>query len=88
VVLKVLRRPQALAIPIQAVPPGYGQTVDVITPEGQVEERPVKLGLETPAYFEVLSGLKEGEMVLLGSRSQVQAGQKVEPKVVETVAQQ
>ena len=30
VVLKVQRRPQALAIPIQAVPPGYGDTVYVV----------------------------------------------------------
>lgn len=88
VVLRVQRRPNTLAIPIQAVPPGYGQTVDVITPDGRAEERQVKLGLETPTHYEVLSGLQAGEVVLLGSRSQIQAGEKVEPKLVETPAQQ
>ena len=34
------------------------------------------------------AGLKEGDLVLIGSRSQIQAGQKVEPKVIETLAQQ
>jgi RND family efflux transporter MFP subunit len=88
VVLKVQRRPQALAIPIEAVPPGYGSVVDVVNREGRVEERPVKLGLETATQYEVTSGLSEGELVLVGSRSQIEAGQKVEPKMVETLALQ
>jgi RND family efflux transporter MFP subunit len=88
VVLKVQRRPQALTIPVQAVPPGYGAIVDVVNDKGQIEERPVKLGLETSTDYEVISGLKEGELVLVGSRSQIQAGQKVEPKLVETLALQ
>ena len=39
------------------------------------------LGLMTSTEFEVTSGLKEGEQVLLGSRSQLEVGQKVEPKL-------
>jgi RND family efflux transporter MFP subunit len=81
VMLKVQRRPQALAIPIQAVPPGYGDTVYVVNDQDQIEERPVTLGLLTPTEFEVTAGLKQGERVLIGSRSQVQPGQKVEPKL-------
>ncbi len=88
VVLKVQRRPQTLAIPIQAVPPGYGDTVYVVNDRDQIEERPVTLGLVTPNEFEVLSGLKEGEMVLVGSRSQVEVGQKVEPKLADSIVQQ
>ena len=88
IVLKVQRRPQTLAIPIQAVPPGYGDTVYVVNDRGQIEDRPVKLGLVTPTEFEVLSGLKEGEMVLVGSRSQVEIGLKVEPKLADALAQQ
>jgi len=88
VVLKVQRRPQTLAIPIQAVPPGYGDTVYVVNDRDQIEERPVKLGLLTPTEFEVISGLKEGEMVLVGSRSQVEVGLKVEPKLADSLVQQ
>jgi hypothetical protein len=35
-----------------------------------------------PGKYEVLSGLSEGDLVVVGSRSGLQAGQKVEPKVV------
>jgi RND family efflux transporter MFP subunit len=86
VVLKVQRRPQALTIPIQAVPPGYANSVYVVNDRDQIEERAVTLGLETPNEYEVTAGLKEGELVLVGSRSQVQTGQKVEPKVVASLA--
>ena len=46
------------------------------------------LGLETPTNYEVLAGLKEGDLVLIGSRSQVKPGQKVEPKLIGSLAQQ
>jgi multidrug efflux pump subunit AcrA (membrane-fusion protein) len=57
--------------------------VYVINRQNEIEERPVTLGLETPNRFEVVSGLKEGELVLMGSRSQFSAGEKVVPKVIE-----
>jgi RND family efflux transporter MFP subunit len=81
--LPVEHRERALSIPIQAVPPGQTSSVYVIDSENQIEERPVKLGLETPDRFEVISGLKEGELVLMGSRSQFSAGEKVAPKVID-----
>ncbi|HEV2390852.1 MAG TPA: efflux RND transporter periplasmic adaptor subunit [Verrucomicrobiae bacterium] len=85
VVLKVAKRAQALSIPIEAVPPGESSTVYVINDKNQVEERPVKLGIDTPTRFEVISGLKQGELVLTGSRSRVNPGQTVEPKLTETL---
>ena len=88
VVLKVQRRPQALAVPIEAVPPGQTSSVYVINDQGQIEERPVKLGLDTPTKCEVTAGLKEGELVLVGSRSQVHPGQKVEAKITGQIAKQ
>jgi hypothetical protein len=47
-----------------------------------VEERKVKLGLETPTQIEIVSGAKENEMVLVGSRTNVNPGQSVSPKLV------
>jgi multidrug efflux pump subunit AcrA (membrane-fusion protein) len=58
-------------------------SVYVINSQNEIEERPVTLGLETPNRFEVVSGLQEGELVLIGSRSQFSAGEKVAPKVIE-----
>jgi RND family efflux transporter MFP subunit len=84
--LPVEHRENALSIPIQAVPPGQTSSVYVINSQNEIESRPVKLGLETPDRFEVVSGLKEGELVLLGSRSQFNTGEKVEPKVTDVPA--
>jgi RND family efflux transporter MFP subunit len=87
VVLKVERRPAALAIPTEAVPAGLKSSVYVVNSQNQIEERPVTLGLETPSSYEVLAGLKEGDLVLIGGRSRVKPGQKVEPKLINSLAQ-
>ena len=88
VLLKVQPRLHALAIPIQAVPPGRTSSVYVVNEQHEIEETPVTLGLDTPTKYEVLSGLKEGELVLVSSRSLVHPGQKVEPKLTTSVAQE
>lgn len=88
VVLKVERRPQALAIPTEAVPTGQKSSVYVVNAKQQIEERLVTLGLETPTRYEVLAGLKEGDLVVIGSRSQIKPGQKVEAKLIGSLAQQ
>jgi RND family efflux transporter MFP subunit len=88
VVLKVQAHPHVLAIPIEAVPPGQTSSVYVINDRNQIEERPVKLGIDTPTECEVKAGLKEGELVLIGSRSQVHPGQKVEAKLIGAMARQ
>jgi RND family efflux transporter MFP subunit len=85
VVLKVEKHPQALAIPVEAVSGEKSPTVLVVNRDHQIEERAVQLGLETPEKFEVLSGLQEGDLVVVGNRAQFQAGEKVETKLL-TVA--
>jgi RND family efflux transporter MFP subunit len=87
VTLKVDRRQHALAIPIEAVPLG-GKTVFVVNDSQRIEIRPVKMGLETPSEYEVLAGLKEGELVMLGNPAQIAPGQKVEPRLTEALARQ
>jgi RND family efflux transporter MFP subunit len=86
VVLKLQRRPQALTVPVEAVTGGVHPTVFVINASQQIEERPVQLGLETPAKFEVLSGVREGERVMIGNRAQVHVGQKVTAKPIDQLA--
>jgi RND family efflux transporter MFP subunit len=83
VILKVAQRAQALAIPIEAVAGEKNPTVLVINRDGQIEERAVQLGLETPDKYEVLAGLREGDLVVVGNRAQFQAGEKVEPKLLQ-----
>src|SRR5665213_3463080 len=83
VVLKVEKRLQVLAVPTEAVSGEKAPTVYVVNHDNQIEERDVKLGLETPDKYEVLSGLQEGDLVVIGNRSGFQAGQKVEPKLIQ-----
>ena len=87
VVLKADQRPHAVAIPTEAIR-GDKMTVYVVNAENEVEQRTVTLGLETPTKFEVLSGLKEGELVLLNNFAGIKPGQKVEPKLVNLLAAQ
>lgn len=85
VALKLDQRDQVLAVPLAALARGAQPNLYIVQPDKTLEQRPVKLGLETAAKVEILSGLTDGELVFVGSRSQVKPGQKVEPKVVETL---
>ncbi len=86
VVLKVEKRPRSLAIPIQTSTSGGGTRVLVVNANHEIEERPVTLGLETSSRYEVVSGLREGDLVMMGNPAQLKLGQKVETKMVATEA--
>lgn len=74
----------ALTVPIQAVQrEESGASVLMVDREGRVQERPVKLGAEGNDQVEILSGLAEGDQVVIGSRSELRPGEKVQPKPVE-----
>jgi RND family efflux transporter MFP subunit len=81
VVLRLEERPRALAIPTEAIAAGR-TTVSMVNANHEIEERAVKLGLETPTKYEVLSGVSEGDLVIIGSAPRAKSGQKVEPKLV------
>jgi multidrug efflux pump subunit AcrA (membrane-fusion protein) len=53
-----------------------------VTSEGAIEAVPVTLGLQTSTNAEVLSGLKDGDMIVVGNRAGLRPGEKVQPKVV------
>jgi RND family efflux transporter MFP subunit len=76
--LQLDRRHGVLAVPVTAVD---GDQVTVVTRENRIEKRKVQLGLETAAKVEVRSGLKAGDLVVVGSRSGLEAGQEVRPKI-------
>jgi RND family efflux transporter MFP subunit len=81
--LSLRERKDALTIPLQAVTRnGDDATVLAVNSQSIIEERQVKLGLEDSARVEVLSGLTDGDRVVIGNRSQFHAGQKVQPKEV------
>lgn len=82
-VITLERKEHALAVPVQAISGSQAKaTVFRINAEKKIEECPVRLGIETPAKVEIVSGLKENDWVIVGNRSQLKPGQKVEPKAV------
>lgn len=82
--IRLEERKAALSIPIDAVDIAQNKTsVLTVTPAGTLERRPIVTGLETPERVEVIVGLAEGELVVIGNRSQFKAGQKVDAKPVD-----
>ena len=78
-----------LAVPLQAVDrQGDQTTVYVVPPSGKVEIRAVTLGIQTEKEAEVLSGLEDGDLVVVSERSGLKSGEDVRPKIVESVEYQ
>jgi len=88
--LNLERRQGTLAIPLSAVDTTDGAAnsghVMVVSPEQRIEVRKVTLGLEGANLVEVRSGLSEGDLVVIGSRAALQAGEQVQPKVTVIAA--
>ncbi len=65
-IITVAKREKVLAIPNQAVRREDGDRVVFIREEDRLVRRSVKTGWKDKAYTELLSGLKEGERIVLG----------------------
>lgn len=74
-----------LTVPVQVVQStGEGSgSVLVVNGSNHIERREVTLGLQTANDVEIISGLKENEIVLFGEQSQYKAGELVAPKTME-----
>jgi RND family efflux transporter MFP subunit len=86
--LTTMEHESVLAVPVEAVE-GSGDSARVFTvqPSGRVNIVPVHLGIETAKQIEVRSeDLKEGEDVVVGLRSLLKQGEKVQPKVISLAA--
>jgi RND family efflux transporter MFP subunit len=82
------QREHVLSVPVEAVD-GSGNSAHVYTvqPSGTIQIVRVGLGIETAQSIEVRSGdLKEGDSVVVGSRSGLKDGNKVQPKVINLAA--
>jgi RND family efflux transporter MFP subunit len=81
--LSLREKKNALTIPLQAVSRnGEEATVLAVNADNVVEERNVRLGGEDSTRIEVLSGLSEGERVIIGNRSEYHSGEKIQPRDV------
>jgi hypothetical protein len=57
----------------------------VVSSANKLERRPVVLGIETSTDAEVVSGLEEGDLVVVSDRSSLKEGEEVQPKMIELV---
>jgi RND family efflux transporter MFP subunit len=81
--LHVAERKDALTIPLDAVDRNGSSTrVYTVVPSGIVHIEPVTLGIETDQRVEVLSGLHEGDAVVVGRRTGLKDGQQVHVKLL------
>src|SRR5947209_1058507 len=85
--LQLENRPGVLSIPVAAADvTGAEARVFKVTGENKIDVVPVKLGLETSNRVEVLSGLKEGDAVVVGARAGLKPGDRVKPQLVSIAA--
>jgi membrane fusion protein (multidrug efflux system) len=78
------RKPDALQIPRTALLDGDGPPKVFVVQDGKAAERSVQLGLSNGAMIEVVSGLKDGEQVVVVGQAAVKPGAAV--RVVNTPA--
>jgi RND family efflux transporter MFP subunit len=83
------KKDAAIALPLQAVDQDNNKTtVDVVDSSGKIERRQIVLGIQTATDAEVLSGLQEGELVVVSDRSGLKAGQTVRTKMINLMQYQ
>lgn len=80
--LPLTQAKNVLVVPLQALSSGDKPSVFVSSKDGELEERLVETGLRTATEAEVTDGLSEGDLVVVGNRSGLIAGEKAEPKLV------
>ena len=81
VMLNVRRSGDALVVPIQAIDTSGPQPILlVVNAQSRVEKRAVQTGIATANRIEVLSGLREGEQVIVANQASFQPGELVTAK--------
>jgi RND family efflux transporter MFP subunit len=85
-VISLQQRKNVLTIPTQAVVQSDGGSyVLTIDPSGKVQKKVVALGIQGPDMVEVVSGVADGDTVILSGQTNYQAGQTVHPKMNSAV---
>jgi membrane fusion protein (multidrug efflux system) len=79
-ILQDVEPTDALAVPRAAVLADQeGDYVFVVGKDDKAEKRRVKLGQSTPAFASIVSGLTDGESVIVDGIQRVRSGQPVSP---------
>ncbi len=82
----VQEQDNALSVPVEAVSMAGKPSVLLVDGKGVVQSRPVTVGLTTSNRCEISHGVTSGDLVVVGSRAGIRAGDKVSPRIVATPA--
>jgi membrane fusion protein, multidrug efflux system len=76
-------RPRAVVVPEDALVPVQGANFIWVVAEGKATQRQVGIGVRTPGFVEITSGVDAGEQVVVGGLDLLYPGASVMPKVVD-----
>jgi membrane fusion protein (multidrug efflux system) len=76
-------RPNAVVIPEDAVLPLQGSNYVWVVTGGKATRRQVELGVRTPGFVEIKSGVKSSEQVVVGGQERLAEGAPVQMKLVD-----
>ncbi len=79
-------RPDAVVVPEDAILPLQGADYVWVIAEGLATRREVELGVRTPGFVEILSGVDVGEQVVVGGLERLIEGAPVAPIPVDRTA--
>jgi len=64
--INLQQKTNVLTVPLEALQGNNGKTIVKVLENNQPVEKEVELGLETDTEIEILSGLKQGDLVIIG----------------------
>jgi membrane fusion protein, multidrug efflux system len=76
-------RPDAVVIPEDAILPLQGANFVWVVADGKATRRQVELGVRTPGFVEVKSGVERADQVVVGGQERLAEGAPVQAKLVE-----
>jgi len=76
-------RPGAVVVPEDAIVAVQGATFVWVVKEGKADRRDVEIGVRTPGFVEIRSGVTGGEQVVVGGQERLAPGLPLMPRVVE-----
>ncbi|HUP03680.1 MAG TPA: efflux RND transporter periplasmic adaptor subunit [Bryobacteraceae bacterium] len=83
------RKEDALVAPLQAISQAGTQATAFVVGAGDIlQERKIELGMQTATDADVLSGLNEGDRVVVSDTSGLKAGAHVKPQQVQVLGDQ
>jgi membrane fusion protein (multidrug efflux system) len=81
--LATATRPDAVVVPEDAVIPLQGSSFVWVADRGKATRRQVELGVRTPGFVELKSGVDSGEAVVVGGQERLGEGAPVNPRLIQ-----